>query len=303
MISMERFQFLCKQIKDIFDDESFHDPKNAELLLAEMPNRETHQDLVDDAIHLIDREGVSSILVACYHGALLTEEQEQHLFRKYNFLKFQMKQLLEGPYIHQRWRRYEKADNILKEVIAVRNFIVVCNLRLAPSQVTKYALHLQNMLIEDGYSTVLKCVPKFDWRKGYKFSTYTIWAMQNNFKRCFEIYFRYKSRNEQLVVDEKTEALAVTELPWDEIDQREENDKLTSYVNQLDDKRERFVLKAIYGLGGHKIISQPELAKHFKVFVKFIQELRRRAICKIRAYLGIEEYQSYRQLKKARQVA
>ena len=68
-------------------------------------------------------------------------------------------------------KRIEKGDTKAKQLM------IQSNLRLAISIAKKYIKHCNNFedLIQECNIGLIKAVEKFDWRKGYKFSTYGSW--------------------------------------------------------------------------------------------------------------------------------
>ena len=68
-------------------------------------------------------------------------------------------------------KRIEKGDKAAKKIM------IESNLRLAISIAKKYARYGSNIedLIQECNIGLIKAVEKFDWRKGFKFSTYGTW--------------------------------------------------------------------------------------------------------------------------------
>ena len=68
-------------------------------------------------------------------------------------------------------KRIEKGDQV------ARNIMIESNLRLAISIAKKYAKYGGSLedLIQESNIGLIKAVEKFDWRKGFKFSTYASW--------------------------------------------------------------------------------------------------------------------------------
>jgi RNA polymerase sigma factor (sigma-70 family) len=127
--------------------------------------------------------GVSSFLEGIYGDPLLTREQEVHLFRKMNFLKHQASRLRGAinP-VKVKAADLDLVEALQEAALEVRNQIIRGNLRLVVSLVKKLCRSGQNVAekVSDGYVALMRAVEKFDFSRGYKFSTYASWAIINS---------------------------------------------------------------------------------------------------------------------------
>src|SRR5919205_259096 len=75
----------------------------------------------------------------------------------------------------------ELAQRIERGDLAAKDRMINSNLRLVVSQARRYQGHGLTMedLVQEGMLGLIRAVEKFDWRRGFKFSTYgTLWIRQ-----------------------------------------------------------------------------------------------------------------------------
>lgn len=82
----------------------------------------------------------------------------------------------------------ELAKRIEKDDDTARKDLAQANLRLVVSIAKRYIYRSSNLsfldLIQEGNLGLLKAVEKFDWRRGYKFSTYATWWIRQAITRA-----------------------------------------------------------------------------------------------------------------------
>ncbi len=227
-------------------------------------------------------------LQSLYELPLLTAEQERHLFREYNYLKFRADQLRKKLDLgHVRSAQLRQVERLLAQADALKNRIIRSNLRLVVSVAKKHVSGTQNLfeLISDGNMSLIRAAEKFDYSRGFKFSTYASWAIMKNFARSVpkERYLldHFLTGSEEIV--DLAEAgrydARATTLP-------ELRESLQAVLAQLS-PRERAIIVRHFGLGE---MSQPQtlaqLSANLGISKERVRQIELRAMEKLRTMLG-----------------
>ena len=93
-----------------------------------------------------------------------------------NSLNAYFKSIKKYPLLSKQ-QEVELAKKIEKGDLAAKQLMIKSNLRLAISIAKKYAKYGHDLedLIQESNIGLIKAIDKFDWRKGFKFSTYASW--------------------------------------------------------------------------------------------------------------------------------
>ena len=105
----------------------------------------------------------------------------------YDSIQMYLKEIGQYPLIHASEEK-DLAKRIEKGDIEATNLLARANLRLVVSIAKKYVGRSANLtlldLIQEGNLGLFKAVEKFDWTKGYKFSTYATWWIRQSITRA-----------------------------------------------------------------------------------------------------------------------
>lgn len=105
----------------------------------------------------------------------------------YDSIQMYLKEIGQYPLISAAMER-ELARRIEKGDLEAKNLLARANLRLVVSIAKKYVGRSPDLtlldLIQEGNLGLFKAVDKFDWTKGYKFSTYATWWIRQAITRA-----------------------------------------------------------------------------------------------------------------------
>ncbi|MFM1801804.1 MAG: polymerase sigma factor SigA, partial [Planctomycetota bacterium] len=273
---------------NLIDNPSFSEPGVEKLFTAEMPEPETTVKKTKAP------KDLPPYLASLYDVPLLTRDQEQHLFRKMNFLKWQALQLrkkVAEDLTKVKATDLDRIEQIQEASQAVKNQIIRCNLRLVVSIAKRHVGPSSNFfeLISDGNMSLMRAVEKFDYSRGNKFSTYASWAIVKNFARSIPEESHHRDR---FVTghDEMFEAAADRRTDEQEMELVQKNLRITvqGFLDKLD-PRERHIIQRRFGLGGKEECTLESLGKELGITKERVRQIESRAQEKIRRLASQEQ--------------
>lgn len=174
-----RVKRLTEANVEYIDSDEFRQ-RNAEALIC------GHAPAVDDSTVSRIPNGLPAYLGELYRVPLLSKAQEQYYFRRMNFRKFQFSELRNELDIKKpSARMVSKLEALLADITEIKNLLIRSNLRLVVSIAKRYLKANTGFfeLVSDGNISLIRAVEKFDYARGFKFSTYASWAILKNFAR------------------------------------------------------------------------------------------------------------------------
>jgi len=299
VINEVRAQRLLEQPLDYIPHPSFDDGSLETEMLAPMPDAGGYE-AKRRAMH-VPRD-VPPELASCYEYPLLSKEQEQHLFRKMNLLKHKAAKLrnqlrkdgVEANEIDPsrvRNQTLKEIEDLQKEANVVKELLINANMRLVVSIAKKHAAQADNFfeLVSDGNMSLIRAVEKFDFGRGFKFSTYASWAIMKNFARSIP---DEKHRRERFVTGHEEVFEIAPDTRSDEHEILATQERATHSVNRLLEylePREREIIRMRAGLDDHaKGMTLEEIGQQFGITKERVRQLNARAMKKLRSIVEEE---------------
>jgi RNA polymerase sigma factor (sigma-70 family) len=272
---------------------SFDDPSQEAVIRADMPAAETYE-----AQRQQTRvpEDVPRELLPLY-TPLLSKAQEQHQFRKMNFLKHQAARL-------QNRRRFptqsmaasaartqdlDTVPNLQRQAQAVMGFLVNCNMRLLVSIVKRYVTRADDFseLLSEGHVLLISAVEKFDYSRGTKFSTYASSIILQNLARGIvkekERRRRYLTGHDSWFFEAAVDTRSNEKSCLASAEQAKTSANQLLQLLEFLDPRERDIVRLRLGLiNNSKRMTLEDIGKRLGVTKERVRQLETRGLEKLR---------------------
>jgi len=221
---------------------------------------------------------------------LLTADDEQMLFRRMNYLKYHANLIR----VRLREDQFKRADldaieSLLHGAEQIRNRIVHANMRLVMSIVKHYITDSMAFddLLSEGAAALLRAAEKFDFSRGFRFSTYVTKVVR---REVFRMLMAAKRQGDRFATgsweflgeqsEEHSEELE------NEVDLAALRGDLLEFFGRLD-PREQSVLRARFGMdGAERSPSLNELGQKMGVSKERVRQLEMRAVKKLQKHFA-----------------
>lgn len=232
----------------------------------------------------------SGIFARLCETPVLAAKEERAVFRRMNLLRYRANVLrgsldLENPDEGKLYR----FDDLLRRAALLQDHIVKANLRLVISVVKKFVdpKHSFDDLLSEGIVAILRAVEKFDYDRGFRFSTYATRAIQRQVFRVKE----KETKRQREFVSNSDESLGQSQGHGGDEAEREYavrtmHQSLGKMLNRLDD-RERLLVRGRFGLDSSGVkMTFASLAERLAVSKERARQIFERATGKLRTMAG-----------------
>jgi RNA polymerase primary sigma factor len=294
VINEVRAQRLLEQPLDYIPHPSFSEPGVAADILAPMPDADAYEAKRQS---MRAPKDAPPELASQYEWPLLSKEQEQHLFRQMNYLKYKAARLRDGlrkggnagaelDPSRVRIDALKRIEDLQHEANTVKEHLIKANMRLVTNIAKRHSAQTDNFfeLLSDGNMSLIRAVEKFDFGRGFKFSTYASWAIMKNFARSIP---DERHRRERFVTGHEEVFEVAPDTRTDEHEIVASQERATHSVNRLLEylePREREIIRMRAGLDDHaKGMTLEEIGQQFGITKERVRQLNARAMKKLRS--------------------
>ena len=238
-------------------------------------------------------KGLPPYLASLYEFPLLTREQEMHLFRKMNYLKYKAGALVEqlDP-DRPKARLMDRIERLHDEAVATKNEIIRANLRLVVSIAKRHVSPTESFfdLVSDGNISLMRAAEKFDFARGNKFSTYASWAIMKNFARTIP---EENYRKDRFVTGHEELFDTAADVGNDEQEQEAAAARIKASLDSILvklERRERQIIISRFGLDdsrGPETLEQ--VGNRLGVTKERIRQIQARAMTKLKKFADEEK--------------
>lgn len=242
---------------DIFDSRKHH-----KIIMAQMPDYELYlrnkQKVLDKGKQEVNDYAFMRV------EPLLTREQEYHLFRQYNYLKYKV--------INSKQPKPE----YLARIKEIRDIVVCANAKLVIAVLKNQKYKDFENALSDGYYGLTDAVDLFDFRMGLKFATYAYWAVQTKIR----FYSQLELKERQFASQDEFLDNRPCKDEVDYVANNEEKQILEEKLRHISE-RERKVIVSYYGLCNEERLGLREIGQKLKISKERVRQIRVQGLMKI----------------------
>jgi RNA polymerase sigma factor (sigma-70 family) len=287
---------LARKIEFVASDEfTEHDVK--ERIIAKPIDKPEKSVLSNVEPVKLTGSSLSEYLHTLTDAPVLNREQEVDLFRRYNYLKFLACQNLAGiKPAKASGTLLRQIESYLAQADEIKRRIIEANLRLVVNIARKHTLSGANLLdlVSEGNISLMNAVEKFDYSRGFRFSTFASWTITKDYAR------KIPNQVGRLGKAAKTSLANIhremkTEDAADFAAIERAHHSLAQVIKENLTEREQYVIMNRFGLVGPPIRKETktlvQIGRELNLSKERIRQIELVALQKLRQSLSPEEFE------------
>ena len=229
-------------------------------------------------------------------NVLLSRQQETALFRRYNYLKFlaaRERQRIQRD--RPKSGRLERIAKLIQQADEVKKIIIEANMPLVLSIAGKHVTAGLQMseLVSEGSVALMAAVEKFDYARGYRFSTYASWAIVKDFARMIPAESKRPDRAGGTDFANLPADIRLGHLP-DVYAVEQAQGNLRKIIENNLDEREQYIILNHYAIDSGVIKKKPmtlkQIGDELDLSKERIRQIELQALQKLRQSLSPEQF-------------
>jgi len=228
---------------------------------------------------------------------VLNRESEIDLFRRYNFLKFLAdRQRISLPHNRVSGIMLKQIEGYLAQAEEIKKRIIEANLRLVVSIARKHTSGQASLfdLVSEGNISLMNAVEKFDYTRGFRFSTFASWTIAKDYARKIPgLTSRLDKSTAQSLADIQRELKTEEATDFAAIERAHQS--LTRVIKDNLNEREQYIILHRFGLIGSPIRKDTktlvEIGQELNLSKERVRQIELIALQKLRHSLSAEEFE------------
>lgn len=297
IINQVRARKLLAIKTEFVDSEEFLEESSAKKILSIPLDEFTEHQDSRIAMAELSSGSISEYLEKIKDVPELNREQEINLFRRYNYLKYLFslnRTSLKASKVSS--LQVKKLETYFDESELIKNILIEFNLRLVLSIANKHSTSGVGFsdLVSVGSYSLVRAVQKFDYSKGYRFSTYASWAIAKDFAREMPTKAGRSGRVRASTFADVDKNLRIKQgVDFGAIERA--HNSLVQVVRDNLDEREQYIILNHFGLIGSLVKKQKKTLAQIGVDLGLSKERVRQiellALQKLRHSLSDKEFE------------
>ncbi len=292
VITQRRVRKLLATKVDYIPSDEFLQSDAEEKILLDVPLlRRTPRKILQNSPAKISHNDWQQFIEAVTKIPMLNREQELQLFRRYNFLKYLVSEKMKNINLHSFCGKAAyQAQEFLDEANRLKNLIIEANLKLVVRIAGRHSGANLGDLVSEGNIALMRAVEKFDYTKGFRFSTYASWVISRAFARYLPAEQAMMGAE---MPEEEFQIAAVENAGSDDIDNAHRS--LMTAMEQNLNEREQHVIRYHFGLTGSMVKKEfktlKQIGEDLGVTKERVRQIELEALSKLRQTLSPEEFE------------